>query len=211
MESSLTQRPEDWVMLTGYLAFALLLLAFFLRRMIPLRLLAIAASAFFIFYAAARGEVALLTGFIVLLLLNLYRTAELILAHRRMRATVDGRAEVQALVPFMQRRLYASGSVLFLKGDRASAIYYLGKGAVDIPELAKTLKPGTLFGEVGLFTPDRERTASAVCAEDCELLVISDRDILRHCQKDPAFGLFLTKLIAGRMAENQERPALGHM
>jgi CRP-like cAMP-binding protein len=59
------------------------------------------------------------------------------------------------------------------------------------------------LGEVGVFAPDRLRTASAVCAEDCELFVMNDREIVRLCLRDPAFGLFLTRLIAGRMAENQ--------
>ncbi len=73
-------------------------------------------------------------------------------------------------------------------------------------EAGRTLSAGALFGEIGPFTQGRTRTASAVCATDCRLLVISDTDIERHCMTDPAFGLFLTRLIAGRMAENMAEP-----
>jgi hypothetical protein len=33
------------------------------------------------------------------------------------------------------------------------------------------------------------------------------QDIMRHCLNDPAFGLFLTRLIAGRIVENEAVPA----
>ena len=162
-----------------------------------------AASAVFIFYAFSAELWFLMALHTVLLLLNLYRIGQHRSALRRVQNTADSRAQVETLVPLMQLQQSPSGTVLFLKGDKAERIYYLSEGAVDIPEVGKTLGPGALFGEIGLFTPDQTRTASAVCAEDCDLMVISDRDIVRHCMKDPAFGLYLTKLIAGRMAENQ--------
>jgi hypothetical protein len=193
----------DWVDLLSYVGSALLVLTFFMKTILPLRLAAIAASAVFILYGLSAGLWSLLLLHGLLLPLNLFRMGQHVTAYRRVRASTDQPAEVEALVPLMRRQLSPSGSVLFLKGDHADKIFYISKGSVDIPEVGKTLEPGTLFGEVGLFTPNQCRTASAVCAEDCELLVISDNDIVRHCLKDPAFGLFLTKLIAGRMAENQ--------
>lgn len=193
----------NWVEITGYTASALVFISFYMKTLIWLRLIAILASVVFIVYARAIDLMPVLLLHCALLPLNLYRTYEQFFAYRRVRATATGSAEVEALVPLMRRRHSPSGTVLFLKGDRAEEIYYLSAGTVDIPELGKTLEPGALFGEVGLFTPDQTRTASAVCGEACELMVIGQRDIVRHCMKEPAFGLYLTKLIAGRMAENQ--------
>ncbi|MEM9576971.1 MAG: cyclic nucleotide-binding domain-containing protein [Pseudomonadota bacterium] len=193
----------NWVDGLSYLGSALLVLSFSMKTILPLRLAALAASAVFLLYAFSKGLWVLLALHTVLLLLNLYRIGDHRRALRRVQSTADSSVQVETLVPLMQHLHCPSGTVLFLKGDKAERIYYLGDGAVDIPEVGKTLGPGTLFGEVGLFTPDQTRTASAVCAEDCDLMVISDRDIVRHCMKDPAFGLYLTKLIAGRMAENQ--------
>ncbi len=193
----------DWIEFAGYLACGLVFATFYMKTLIPLRLLAIASNIVFIVYAAGLNLMPILVLHAALLPLNLWRTWEQVHIHRKLRAVAKGPVAVETLVPFMERKRFAKGKVLFLKGETAKCIYYVTIGTVDIPELAKTLTPGTLFGEVGVFTPDRLRTASAVCAEDCELLVMNDRDIVRLCLRDPAFGLFMTRLIAGRMAENQ--------
>lgn len=193
----------NWIEVLSYAGSALLILTFSMKTILPLRIAAVATSAVFILYALTAGVWSLLVLHALLLPLNLYRIGQHRTAFHRVQSTADERAQVETLVPLMQRKLCPAGTVLFLKGDRAERIFYLSAGAVDIPEVGKTLGPGALFGEIGLFTPDQTRTASAVCAEDCELMIISDRDIVRHCMKDPAFGLYLTKLIAGRMAENQ--------
>ncbi len=193
----------NWIEVLSYVGSALLVLTFSMKTILTLRIAAVAANAVFIFYAFSAELWFLMALHTVLLLLNLYRIGQHRSALRRVQNTADSRAQVETLVPLMQLQQSPSGTVLFLKGDKAERIYYLSEGAVDIPEVGKTLGPGALFGEIGLFTPDQTRTASAVCAEDCDLMVISDRDIVRHCMKDPAFGLYLTKLIAGRMAENQ--------
>jgi hypothetical protein len=192
----------DWVEAVGYAASGLVFLTFYMKTLIPLRLVAIASNITFILYAFWASLTPVLILHCLLLPLNILRTFEQVLSYRRVPASADGQANVEALVPLMVRKSDPAGSSVFLKDEQATSIYYLSKGSVDIPELNKTLSPGTLFGEVGLFTPERRRTASAVCAEDSELLVVSDRDIVEHCLKEPAFGLYLTKLIAGRMAEN---------
>lgn len=193
----------EWVGLLGYAGAALLVLTFSMKSLLPLRSAAIAASAVFIVLAIGTGQWVQLVLHLILLPLNVYRIVQHLSAYRQVQRTADARAEVETIVPLMKQKHYASGTVLFLKGDRAEEIYYISSGSVDIPEVGKTLEAGALFGEVGLFTPSQTRTASAVCAEDCDLMVISDKDIVRHCMKEPSFGLYLTKLIAGRMAENQ--------
>lgn len=203
MSGATDQLATNWVEFAGYAACALVFLSFYMKTLIWLRLIAIVSSVVFIIYAHAIDLMPVLLLHCALLPLNLYRAYEQFFAYRRVRATATKSAAVEALVPLMQRKACASGTVLFLKGDHAEEIYYLSAGTVDIPELGKTLEPGALFGEVGLFTPDQTRTASAVCGDDCELMVIGQSDIVRHCMKEPSFGLYLTKLIAGRMAENQ--------
>ena len=195
--------PLNWIELAGYVASALVLVTFWMQTLLSLRVMAILSNVVFIVFALGAGLMPVLVLHAALLPLNLYRIRQHVNAYRRVRATAEAQAEVEALMPFMRPKDLPAGAVLFLKGDRADRIYYISKGAVDLPELGKTLGPGNLLGEVGLFTPDRTRTGSAVCAEDCELLVMSDGDIVHHCIADPSFGLFLTKLIAGRMAENQ--------
>lgn len=195
--------PSYWVELAGYLACGLVFLTFCMKTLIPLRILAIASNVVFILYAIGAHLTPVLLLHAALLPLNLWRTAQVIQKYRRIRTVNKKSAEVETLLPFMLERLGPKGEVLFRKGDLAQEVYYINSGTVRVPEFEKTLVAGELFGEIGLFTPDRTRTASAVCNEDCALLVITDKDIMRHCLDEPSFGLFLTKLIAARMVENQ--------
>ncbi len=194
----------DWVELTGYAASFLVFLTFCMKTLIPLRLLAIASNVVFILYALGAGLVPVLLLHAALLPLNILRTYEQIKIHRRVQRVTDGSADVDSLIPFMHARLGPAGEVLFRKNDIAKDIFYISKGSVEIPEIGKTLGPGTLFGEMALFNDDHTRTASAICLENCDLMVISEADIIRHCTTDPAFGLFLAKLVVSRMTENQQ-------
>ena len=120
---------------------------------------------------------------------------------------MEGRAEIDALIPFMTRKRLPKDTVLFRKGDVADAIYFLANGKLLIPELQKTISPGTLVGEMGIFRPDKDRTASVVCKTECELYEISQDNVEKLCLENPQFGLFLTKLIASRLiAETPSQP-----
>lgn len=194
-----------WIEVTGYLACLLVLLSFSMKSLIPLRMIAIGSNVIFILYGAATQLYPILILHLALLPVNVYRTLEQIRLLRQIQASAHGDARLDSLIPFMRSVRHRAGSYLFQKGDPASTIYYLSEGTVQIPEINKDLPKGTLFGEVGLFTSQRLRTASARCITDCQLMVISDTDIEKRCLRDPAFGLYMTKLIATRMAENQDR------
>jgi CRP/FNR family cyclic AMP-dependent transcriptional regulator len=194
-----------WVQIAGYFASGLVFLTFCMSTLIPLRLIAIASNIAFIVYALLGNLVPILLLHGALLPLNVLRTIQQLIMFRRVRAAFRDRVEVDALVPFMRLKKFKQGTVLFRKSDRANQIFLLNKGQVLIPEIGKLLPPGTLFGEIGLFTPDHTRTASAVCHGDCEVYVIGEDDLVQLCLNDRAFGLLITKLIAGRMTENQGR------
>jgi len=203
MVGGLGSIPAYWVELAGYLACGLVFLTFCMKTLIPLRVLAILSNIAFILYALGADLFPVLLLHAALLPLNFWRTSQVIQIYRRIRKAQKGQAEVETLLPLMLERLGPKGEVLFRKGDRAEEVYYISSGRVRLPEVGISLGAGALFGEMGLFTPDRSRTASAICDEDCALLVITDKDIMRHCLDEPSFGLFLTKLIAARMVENQ--------
>ncbi|MEM6888204.1 MAG: cyclic nucleotide-binding domain-containing protein [Pseudomonadota bacterium] len=195
--------PVYWIDAAGFLACALVFGTFCMKTLLPLRLLAVASNVAFIVYGVLAGLIPILVLHSMLLPLNLWRTVEHIIRYRRMGATARAQTEVTTLIPFMRRIQRSEGTQLFAKGDHADTIYYITEGEVLIPEINKTLQEGTLFGEIGPFTPEGIRTASARCATDCILHVISDQDIRKICLDEPSFGLYLTKLIAARMAENQ--------
>lgn len=198
----LAQHIEHWSELAGYLASVLVFLTFCMKTIVPLRVLAISSNIAFVVYAAADGLMPVLLLHAALLPLNIFRTMQQISLFRRVRRASIGSAKIEALVPFMTINTYPKDTVLFRKGDLALKMCFLQKGQVLVPEIEKYLQPGTLFGEIGLFTAERTRTASAICSEYCEIYEISDRDLMQLCLQDPAFGFFLTKLIVARMSEN---------
>jgi CRP/FNR family cyclic AMP-dependent transcriptional regulator len=196
------QSIGHWSELAGYLASALVFLTFCMKTIIPLRLLAIASNVAFIVYAAAAGLMPVLLLHATLLPLNILRTIQQIYLFRRVRHASISSAKIEALMPFMKSKTYPKDTLLFRKGDAALKMSFLHKGRVLVPEIGKYLQPGALFGEIGLFTPESTRTASAICTEDCEIYEISDHDIMQLCLQDSAFGLFSTKLIVARMSDN---------
>jgi CRP-like cAMP-binding protein len=152
-----------------------------MKTLIPLRLIAIASNIAFITYGAAAGLTPILLLHSALLPLNSLRTVEQIRTFRRVRAMANGRVEVDALIPFMTVTTARAGEMLFGIDEEADKMYYIAKGTVRIPEIGKDLPAGTLFGEIGLFTADRVRTASARCVTDCTLQVISFDALQRAC------------------------------
>ncbi|WP_291834274.1 cyclic nucleotide-binding domain-containing protein [Limimaricola sp.] len=198
-----------WSEIAGYVASALVFITFSMKTIVPLRMVAIFSNVAFIVYAAGAGLVPILVLHATLLPLNVFRTWQHVETFRRIRRAAEGRADVDVLVPFMTRRAVPGGTQLFHKGDRAEHLYLLSKGRILLTEIGKELQAGALFGEVGMFADDGLRTTSAVCVDDCELLVIDRDRIIELYHRDSAFGYYLTRLIANRMGDNIEQMAGG--
>jgi Cyclic nucleotide-binding domain len=56
------------------------------------------------------------------------------------------------LRPYMKKRKYREGDILFRKGDPADEMFLVGKGKYRVVELDNELQPGQIFGELGLLT-----------------------------------------------------------
>jgi CRP-like cAMP-binding protein len=103
----------------------------------------------------------------------------------------------------MHAETHAAGEVLFKQGDPANRLYVIQHGRVRFPELGEVVGDGQVFGEVGLFAPQNARTVSAVCDGDCSLYTITRETVLELYYQNPKFGLFLIRLVAGRVFESQ--------
>ena len=82
--------------------------------------------------------------------------------------------------------------------------YLLVRGDIHLREPEVTLKPGALFGEMGMFTNENRRTATAVAATDVELLCVRYDDLLQLAAQNPQFGFYLMRLMVQRMQHNVE-------
>ncbi len=188
-----------WPELVGYLASGLVFLTFCMKQMLQLRVIAVASNIAFLIYGASAGLLPIFILHATLLPLNVYRTVQKANEIKKIKMAIDGRLEIDALIPFMTRRRLTKDTLLFRKGDIADALYFLASGKLLILEFEKAVEPGSLVGELGIFRPDKRRTASVVCKTDCELYEISEDDVRKLCVENPYFGLLLTQLIASRL------------
>ncbi len=187
----------------GYFASALVFATFYVRTMMPLRILAIASNFAFIAYAASEGLIPVLVLHSVLLPVNLARLYEIKKLLAFTRSAPAGDASIEAMFPFMSQSTIQKGEYLFRKGDFAGRMYYLVEGSLHLTEIDKTVNKGAVIGEIGMFSPSRERTATAVAATDCQLLSVDDNTLYQAYYQNPKLGFYLISLIAGRFVEAQ--------
>lgn len=102
----------------------------------------------------------------------------------------------------MHRELFAKGEVMFQAGDPADKLFYISRGSIRLPELNLLVKAGQVIGEIGLLSPLRRRTASAICEEDLEAYSMDQPQVMQLFQQDPALALNLVQLIVKRFIQN---------
>jgi CRP/FNR family transcriptional regulator, cyclic AMP receptor protein len=194
-----------WTELLGYIAAGFTLLAYSMRTMLPLRLAAIVANVFFIAYGALAGIYPNLVLHLVLLPFNLYRLAEIVSMTRRIRAARSGDFDVRWIAQLLPVRRFADGTTLFAKGDAPDNLYYLVSGRVRLPEIGLTLEAGEVFGEIAFFSDARERTLTALCDGPCEIVPIDERSFMQLYYRNPAFGMYIVRLISRRLLDGLAR------
>jgi CRP/FNR family transcriptional regulator, cyclic AMP receptor protein len=194
----------------GYVASLLVFLTFCMRTMIPLRIAAIGSNVAFIAYAGLGGLYPILILHALLLPMNIWRTVEMLRLAGRIRSVRSDELSFDWFKPFMKFARHAKGEVLFRKGDHADRLYVLVGGTVVLEEIGVALRPGSMFGEIALFSDDRLRTQTAVCADDVELFWIDDKELAQLCYQNPSLSFHLLRLITNRLIDNTRKmPAAG--
>lgn len=108
----------------------------------------------------------------------------------------------------MRAETKPEGVMVFRRWETADALYFLQRGRIHLPELDRTLSEGSLFGEVGVFSDWRRRSASAYASTPLRLFRV-DADVARGlCMENPSFALHLAGLLAGRLATAAPPPDL---
>jgi len=181
------------------LAMALCFASFVVKSMATLRWLALAANACFMLYGWMESVAVSLIFNAILVPVNARRLWEI----RRLSAEIEraGRDSPvsQWLLPLMTRRALRAGDVLFRKGDRGDEIFYVASGRVRIVEAGRTLGPGELIGEIGVFSQEHRRTQTVVCETDCELYRMTGEQIYRLYYQHPRLGFYFMRLVAERL------------
>lgn len=195
----------DWIEILGYAASGAVFVTLWLRTAVPVRIAAAIASAVFAAYGAHAGAAPLmmLHGWMLpVAAWRLYETAKL---NDRLRTLARADFDIQSMTGFMTRMELSRGSQLFARGDDARDIFYLLDGTVRIEDLDTELGPGQLIGEMAMFAPDKRRTQTVRCTEDCTFLKISEARALQAYTDNPEFGLYLTRMMVARLLANADR------
>ena len=197
-------REHYEVELFGFAAAAAGLYAAYVRTIIPLRVAAIVANAFALVYSISHGTYPTFLLNAILLPLNVVRLRAMWNLVHEVDAATKGDLNVEWLRPYMRPRNFRAGDFLMRQGEVAGDAFYILSGEVALVEIHKVLGPGTLIGEMGLFTPGNRRTMSALCRTDVRTATITYDQFKELYFQNPQFGFSLLRLIVARLQGNAE-------
>jgi hypothetical protein len=175
------------------------------RTIVPLRVLAIVSTLFFIAHYAVVGAVATFLGLSLLLLINVVRLGQTMTLTKKARLSAQGDLSMDWLRPFMAPRKFRRGEVLCRKGDTAKEMFLVVTGKFVVTELDIEIRPGIFMGEIGFVAPDNRRTQTIKCVESGKVLSLSYEKLLELIFQNPEFGYYFAQLTSGRLLENCSR------
>jgi CRP/FNR family cyclic AMP-dependent transcriptional regulator len=192
----------SWSESLGYLAAAAVLASFAMKNMMALRLVALVSNVAFISYALADGLTPVLVLHSLLLPLNLFRLAQMQRIAREAERAVNRDEGFSWLLPVGESVVLGENEVLFRKDDAADAMYVIAEGEIEIVGYGAVLGPGDLLGEIGLFSREQKRMATARARTPARLSRITGAKVRRLHFDNPYFAFQVTRLIANRLLDD---------
>lgn len=189
----------------GYIAATLVFATFWMKTMVPLRLVGIASNLFFISYGILDDANPVLVLHCLLLPLNLFRLHQMRSLVKEVKQSTEGDLDMNWIRPFTRTRDMTPGEFLFRKGDEAKEIIFVMSGSLRIPELGLTIPSGEVVGELGMLSPDNKRTQSVVCVDAGQILSITYDQVRQLFLQNPKFGYYFMRLSTARLFENMKR------
>jgi serine phosphatase RsbU (regulator of sigma subunit) len=125
------------------------------------------------------------------------------------RAEAAGRDEqgFQWPIAFMKREDFRKGECLFKIGDPADKLFYILKGLIRLPELGRFVKAGQVMGEMGIFSPNKQRSATAFAEEEVIAYTMGGDEVRQLMRRDPELATNLLEVILKRMMEHLKAEA----
>jgi len=175
------------------------------RTMVPLRVSNMISNVFFMAFGALAGDIRTFLVFLLLLPINAIRLRQMLNLVKRARNAVRGERSMEWLKPFMTQRKYRQGDVLCRKGDAANEMFLTVNGKFLVAEFGIELPPGSPVGELGVLTPNNQRTATVECTEAAQVLTITYERLLELYFQNPQFGYYFLVLTSQRLLQNIAR------
>jgi Cyclic nucleotide-binding domain len=192
----------NFLALLGAIFFVATLL---MRTIVPLRISAIISDIFFVGYGVLAHSVTTFILYLLLLPINVVRLYQMLKLVKKARASAEGNLSMDWLKPFMTRRNYRRGDLLFRKGEQATEMFFTVTGRFLVKEINIELSAGRILGELGFLSPDNQRTQTVECIEDGTVLTISYERLLELYFQNPEFGYYFLRLTSERLLQNIAR------
>jgi len=191
--------------LLGYIAAGFVFVTFWMKTMVPLRILGIGSNIFFIAYGYLAAAYPPLLLHVFLLPLNVVRLREMMQLIKQVERAASGDLNMAWIKPFTSSRRMNAGEMIFKKGETANCLFFVVSGQCRLVESGIIIAPGAVVGEFALISPDKIRTQTLQCMEPGELLQITYGQIKQLYYQNPTFGFFFLQLITGRLFDNIKR------
>jgi hypothetical protein len=194
-----------WPEVFGFTGALFYIATHWMKTMVPLRTLAITSNACLLAYATLHASIPSMLLYGALIPINSTRLVQMLRLVRQVKEASHGDLNMDWLKPFMSKRHYQAGEILFRRGDRAEEMFYTVGGQFRLIESNIQIGPGQVVGELGLLAPENRRTQSLECVESATVLVISYDKVRELYFQNPQFGFFFLHLISERMFQNIDR------
>jgi hypothetical protein len=178
---------------------------YWMRTMVALRIGGIISNALFAGFGFFAPAYPTLVLYALLVPLNCVRLYQMVVLVRQVRTASEGGLSMDWLKPFMTKRQYRKGDVLFRKGEEGREMFYTLSGRYRVPELDITFAPGHVLGELAYLTPGKQRTQSMECVEDGQVLTITYDKVTELYFQNPTFGFYFLRLASERLLEHNAR------
>src|SRR5215467_11105748 len=199
-------KHTEWPMWFGYAAVASSIVTCAMKTMIPLRVVSMTCNALFIIYGFFGGIYPTLILNLILLPLNTVRLQQMRKLIKDVEAAASsGETSIDWLKPFMARRTFRKGDIVFHKGDVAEAMHYSVSGRYRLKEMDIEIPAGQVFGDLGLLAPDNLRTQTIECIEDGDVLTATYQQVKELYFQNPQFGFYFLRLTGERLFDNISR------
>ncbi len=196
----------EWPMWFGYAAVASSIITCAMKTMIPLRIVSMTCNSLFIIYGFFGGIYPTLVLNLVLLPLNTVRLHQMRKLIKDVEAAAStGETSIDWLKPFMARRTFRKGDIVFRKGDVADAMHYSVSGRYRLKEMGIEIPTGQVFGDLGLLAPGNLRTQTIECVEDGDVLTATYEQVKELYFQNPQFGFYFLRLTSERLFNNISR------
>lgn len=103
----------------------------------------------------------------------------------------------------------AAGRIIFSEGEEGTSMYVVIEGEVEISKRTSmdtsktliTLSKGDIFGEMALID-QKARSATAIAAKACRLLVMDEGLFVTMIEKNPDFAKKMIKILTERIRKS---------